>query len=288
MRNRPLMLLSFAGALALAACDDKNATPTAPTPPTAAPPSATPPAAAPPAANPPAATPPMGAQAPAGAPAAGGAPGAIKGVVKFDGKAPALPKIVRTADAYCSSHPKDGKEMADPSILVHDGKLKNVLVRITNAPAGGAVPTEKATITQHECMYEPRVQGAVGGQEIEIKNGDQTMHNVHTFKGTASWFNNAQIAGSAPIDKKLPSDGSVVVKFKCDVHPWMTGYVIVQPSAFFAVTGENGEFEIKNVPPGKYTVEAWHEKLGQKTAEITVAAGAPAAADFAFKDSDAK
>jgi hypothetical protein len=75
--------------------------------------------------------------------------------------------------------------------------------------------------------------------------------------------------------KKLPATVGDVVKFKCDVHPWMTGYVLVTDNPFFSVTGDDGAFEIKNVPAGKYTVEVWHERLGSQTQEVTVADGKP-------------
>jgi hypothetical protein len=270
------MLLSFAGAVTLlTGCpEDKPATPPTPvapaTPPPATPPPATPPAGTPPAANP-AGTP----------PAAAGATGSLKGSVAFAGKAPALPPINRAADAFCGGK---AKTMPDDTVMVNkNNTLKNVLVRVTNVAGTFPAPTTNAEIKQDNCTYTPRVQGMVSGQTISIKNGDATLHNVHTFKGTTSWFNQAQLAGSAAIDKKMP-DGAVVVKFKCDVHPWMTGYVAVNPNPFFAVTGDDGSFEIKDVPAGKYTVEAWHEKYGVKTADVTIAAGAPAEAKFEFKE----
>ena len=114
-----------------------------------------------------------------------------------------------------------------------------------------------------------------------MRNSDQTLHNVHTYKGTSTLFNQAQVPGTAKIEKKFTDNGAML-KFKCDVHQWMTGYVWVQNNPYFAVTGDDGSFEIKDVPAGKYTVEAWQEKLGTKTVEVTVAAAAPAEAKFSF------
>ena len=110
---------------------------------------------------------------------------------------------------------------------------------------------------------------AHAGQTVEIRNSDQTLHNVHTYKGTATLFNLAHIQGTGPQKKKFPTVGDVV-KFKCDVHPWMTGWVLVTDNPYFAVTGDDGSFTIKDVPAGKYTVEVWHEKLGTQTKEVTV------------------
>jgi hypothetical protein len=130
-------------------------------------------------------------------------------------------------------------------------------------------------------MYRPRVQGAVDGQKIEFKNADQTMHNVHAFSGTKTLFNAPQQPKAAPMDKEVKA--SDVVKLQCDVHPWMRGYVVYSKSPLFAVSKADGTFEIKDVPAGKYTVEAWHEKLGTQKAEITVEDGKAADPKLSFK-----
>ena len=131
-------------------------------------------------------------------------------------------------------------------------------------------------------MYRPRVQAVVAGQPLQIKNSDQTLHNVHGYKGPSTLFNQAQIPGMAPINQKL-TDTDQVLKFKCDVHPWMTAYVLVSTNPFFAVTGDDGSYKITGVPAGKYTVEAWHERYGAKTAEITVEADKAAEAPFQYE-----
>jgi hypothetical protein len=128
------------------------------------------------------------------------------------------------------------------------------------------------------------VQGALEGQKIEFKNGDQTMHNVHAFSGTKTLFNAPMQPKAAPLDKEKEVKGVTgVVKLQCDVHPWMKGYVVYDKTPLFAVSKADGTFEIKDVPPGKYTIEAWHEKLGTQTAEVTVEEGKPADPKIAFK-----
>jgi hypothetical protein len=112
------------------------------------------------------------------------------------------------------------------------------------------------------------VEAAVRGQKIEVKNDDGTLHNVHSYAGTSTLFNQAQPTKSAAIVKQLDQAG--VVKLKCDVHPWMTGYVVVSNNPYASVTGANGAFQIKDVPAGTYTLEAWHEKFGLKTVSVTV------------------
>jgi plastocyanin len=156
------------------------------------------------------------------------------------------------------------------------GKLKNVVVRLAKGLSGSfPTPSAEVVLDQHGCTYQPHVAVAQAGQTVTIKNSDQTLHNVHTYKGPATLFNQAQVFGMPPIKKKAPAVGDVV-KFKCDVHPWMTAYLLVTDSPFFAVTGADGSFSIPDVPPGTYTVEAWHERFGTKQATVTVTAGKPA------------
>jgi hypothetical protein len=165
-----------------------------------------------------------------------------------------------------------------------DGRqLKNVVVRVTSGVSGRyEPPAESAVLDQSACMYRPRVSGAMVGQNLLIKNSDQTLHNVHGYKGPSTLFNPAQVPNLGPITKKL-TDADQILKFKCDVHPWMTAYVLVSTHPFFAVTGEDGKFRIGDLPPGKYTLEAWHERYGTKTSELTVAADKPAEVAFQYE-----
>jgi plastocyanin len=201
----------------------------------------------------------------------------IEGSVEFTGKVPPAAKLHREADPFCAKKP-----MTDPSVEVKGGKLQNVWVNVTKgAKAAAKVPDTAVAMDQKDCMYEPRMTVAVVGQKILAKNGDPVLHNVHTYFGAATLFNKGMPNSSAsPIETVAKEEG--VMKWKCDVHPWMRGYIGVSKSGLQATTPSTGDFTIKDVPPGKYTVEAWHEKYGKKTQEVTVEAGKPAKIIFKY------
>lgn len=207
----------------------------------------------------------------------------IKGVVSFSGKPTEMKVPAKRKDAdFCKT-----KEVPYNAVLVKDGKLKDVFVRIAagGVPGDWKAPEKHAEIDQVDCMYSPRMQGVVAGQTIDIKNGDQTLHNVHAYKGTESLFNQAQPKGAASIAKDAPDEASVM-KFSCDVHPWMRGFVVVTDHPFFAVSGEDGSFKIEKVPAGKYTIEAWHTQYGKlDKADVEVKDGGEVTVDFEYKDS---
>lgn len=218
------------------------------------------------------------------APAAAGN-ATIKGVVNFTGKAPEMKVPAKRKDAeFCK-----GKEVKYNAVIANNGKLKDAFIRIENGGVKGKfdAPKTAAVIDQVDCMYSPRIQGVVAGQEISIKNSDGTLHNVHTYKGAESWFNQAQPKGADPINKEMPED-QTVVKFSCDVHPWMRGFVVVTDHPFFAVSGDDGSFTIEKVPAGKYKLEAWHSKYGVKTVEVDVADGKTVEATFTYDGTEAE
>jgi plastocyanin len=206
------------------------------------------------------------------------AAGSVKGTIGYTGAPVKAEMLKRKSDAFCAK-----KDFPDETVMLSkDGKaLANVLVRVKNGPPAAKAPAEPVVVDQHDCMYRPRVQGAVEGQKLQLKNSDGTMHNIHAFNGTKTLFNSPQQPKGAPLDKDVKA--AEVVKLQCDVHPWMKGYIVYSKTSLFTVTGDDGSFEIKDVPPGKYTIEAWHEKLGTQTAEVTVEDGKAADPKLAFK-----
>ncbi|ATB49530.1 carboxypeptidase regulatory-like domain-containing protein [Corallococcus macrosporus] len=268
LRTLGLTLLGTAGLLTLSAC--KKEEPAAP-------------AATPPAEKKVHAASPI--QAPEGAAAAPVAPagkGVVKGTVKFTGTPPAAEDIPASNDPAC-----EGMATKDASVLVHDGNLRNVLVRVKGqVPGAPAAPGTPVVVDQSKCTYVPRVQGARVGQQVAFKNSDGTLHNVRGIVGTRPAFNVAQPPSGAPVERPLPADADVL-KLKCDVHPWMSAFVVPTENPYFVTTGEDGTFALEGLPAGTYTVEAWHETLGTKTAEVTVKDDAPAEAAFTFSAEDA-
>jgi len=215
------------------------------------------------------------AAAPA-APAAG--TGSIKGKVTFTGTAPDMPELKREADPFCAKTPMKDQEV----VLNSNGTLKNVAVIVQGAPAAAPEASVVTEIDQNNCMYAPRVITGAFGQNIKIVNSDPILHNVHTYADTKTLFNRAQPKGSPALDKTFSKDDGGIVKFKCDVHPWMTGWLLLNDNVLNAVTGDNGEFEIKGVPAGTYKIQAWQEKYGPKTIEVKVEADKAAEANFTY------
>jgi len=217
----------------------------------------------------------------AAAPAPSAGTGTIKGVVKFTGTAPDMPELNRQSDPFCAE-----TKMKAQYVVVNDNQtLANVGVRVMGAK-GGPDGEAMVEIDQKNCMYSPRVIASVDGEEVEIVNSDPTLHNVHTYAGTKTLFNQAQPKGTPPIKKTFNKDDGEIVKFKCDVHPWMTGWLVINDNGFNAVTGTDGSFEIKNVPVGTYTLKSFQEHYGEKDIQVTVEKDKTAEVEFAYDGSE--
>jgi hypothetical protein len=210
--------------------------------------------------------------------------GSIKGTVLFEGEPPPQETLKRDSDPKCSPN------KTDEAIVVTKGKLRDVVVRIKNGTAGKhTAPAQPVLLDQKDCMYVPRVVGIVAGQKLQVRNSDNTFHNVWGQIANKDAFNKPQ-GPKAPDLTLDPSTAKPddVVELKCGVHGWMHAYVAVQDHPFFAVTGPDGSFEIKGLPQGKYTLEAWHPTLGMKSMSVEIGKGkrADVTARFSYKASE--
>ena len=202
----------------------------------------------------------------------------ISGTVKFDGAAPKPAKIDMSQDPNCQ-----GLNTAE-NIVVKDGHLANVFVYVKEGLGNRTldVPKDAVTLTQSGCKYGPHVLGAMAGQTIKIINGDPTTHNIHpTPKDNREW-NESQAPQAAPLEKSFARE-EILLPVKCNQHPWMKMYISVVKNPFYAVTGPDGKFEIKGLPPGDYTLAFVHEKLGEQDQKITLAAKDSKTVDASFK-----
>ena len=227
--------------------------------------------------------------APDAAGAGGGGPkvdaataGNIEGVVSFDGVAPKNAAISMNADPVCVK--ANGTPQTQETYEVADGKLGNVFVYVKDGLGSFSYdpPAGPITIDQKGCRYHPHVFGIRVGQELDIINSDPTLHNIHAMPKANTEFNNGQPIQGMKMSHTFDKP-EVMVPFKCDVHGWMNAYVGVLPHPYFAVTKDDGKFELPNLPPGTYTIEAWHEKLGPMTQSVTIGAKESKDVTFTFK-----
>ena len=219
------------------------------------------------------------AEAPAGtSPAAGGA--SIQGVVTFTGTAPAAAKVKMDADPVCQQ--QHTTPVMTEAAVVTDGKLKNVLVYVKEGAAGPfPAAAQPVTLNQSGCWYTPHVFGIQVNQPLEIVNSDGTLHNINAKPVSNAPFNVAQPAKGMKTTKKFAKP-EVGVKFKCNVHPWMSAYAGVFEHPYFSVSGDDGAFAIRGLPAGTYVIEAWHEQFGTKTQSVTVADGEAKSIELTF------
>ena len=214
--------------------------------------------------------------------------GSISGTIAFTGAVPANPAIDMAQEAKCRA--KYTEAPTNPVVVVKDGKLGNVFVYVKGGLPAGATytaPTTPVVIDQDGCLYHPRVFGVMANQPIEIRNSDPVLHNIKAVPTKNRGFNISQPTEGMKTTRDGFPTPEVMVPLECNVHGWMTAHAGVMSHPFFAVSGEDGKFEIRNLPAGTYEVEAWHEKLGTKTMNVTVPDGGQGTADFSFASTGA-
>ena len=220
-------------------------------------------------------------ETPASAPAA---TGSITGTIIFNGKAP-VRSIDISMDPGCSLSTKP--TLQSEQFVVKNGKLANVFLYVKMGPPEammqGALSTQPTVLDQKNCQYVPHVVGVIQGGYVEFRNSDPTMHNIHTLPTDV---------GNETIDMSQGPHGQPKIKqfrrpelmipVRCNIHPWMNAFINVAPTPFFAVSDANGHFDLRGLPPGTYTLGAVHEKMGEKTMQVTVSPKTTAKAEFSF------
>jgi len=148
--------------------------------------------------------------------------------------------------------------------------------------SGAATPAAPAVIAQKGCMYQPHVLAMQAGQNLQIINDDPTSHNIHPMPVNNREWNKSQPPGMAPIDATFARE-EISIPVKCNIHPWMKSYIAVFKNPYFTVTGKDGSFRLLNLPPGNYTITAWHEKYGSISQSVTLGSNAPQTVTLIFK-----
>jgi len=214
----------------------------------------------------------------------------IKGKVIFKGDAEKYKREVldTSKDPNCKkSKDKIGSYEVIINKKTEPVTLRNVLVHVESGLAPDRkfeVPKEPVVLNQHGCEYEPHVFGIMEGQSLKVVNGDDTNHNIHFLPKVNKEENFSQ--PKKGLEKELTLVAEAPFKIKCDVHPWMGAHMGVFKHPYFSVTGDQGTFELKGLPPGKYKIKAWHEKFGELTMDVDVATGETKEADFTFEPKD--
>lgn len=211
--------------------------------------------------------------------------GSVTGTIHFTGKSPAPVKIDMTMDPACGM--SSTEDNMSEQFAVHGGKFGNVFVYVKSGPPAafsiGSAGGPAIVMDQKGCKYVPHVIGVAKGQSVEFRNSDITMHNIHTLPTAA---------GSQSIDiSQSPKGASQVKQFnqaetmipvRCNNHPWMNAFINVSETPFFDVSDSDGQFSLKGLPAGDYTLAAVHEKLGEQTIQVTVKPQSSASASFTF------
>ena len=209
--------------------------------------------------------------------------GEITGKVAFEGTPPKTTPIIMAKDPVCSaSH--DEPVYAEDGAVNSNGTLPNVFIYVKEGAEkfNFPVPSAPATLDQRGCLYRPHVLGIMAGQELRIVSRDPTTHNIHPLPKDNREWNQSQPPGAAPLLKKFARP-EIMISVKCNQHPWMRAYIGVTRNPFYAVTGNEGTFALKGLPPGQYTLATWTATFGTQEQKVTVRPGESTTVNFTFK-----
>ena len=213
--------------------------------------------------------------------------GSVTGSIAFEGTAPSM-DVIDMADEEVCADKHASTPMTEEMVMNENGTLANVFVYVKEGLESLQFPTpnESVLLDQDGCMYRPHVLGVMAGQDITIRNSDGLLHNINASPTEQRGFNTSQPTNM----ESTRSFGTVevMVPLRCDVHGWMTAYIGVLDHPYHSVTGSDGSFDLSTLPPGDYVVEAWHERYGTQTQNVTVATGETTEVTFTFSASMAQ
>ena len=206
--------------------------------------------------------------------------GTVSGKVTYEGTPAKMKPIDMSKEPSCAKM-YTTPPLAETVVTGTGNSLENVVVYVSAGAPDDAAPSTAAVFTQKGCRYIPHVLAFQVNQEIKIANEDQTSHNIHPLPKLNREWNKSQPPGTPPITEKY--DKNEIFAVKCNVHPWMHGNFAVLKNSHYAVTGDGGAFSLASLPPGKYTITAWHESYGEQTQDVTISGSETKTVNFVFK-----
>jgi hypothetical protein len=210
--------------------------------------------------------------------------GSVTGQIHFKGRKPA-PKAIDMSEEPACVEAHHGKAYDESLVVNKKGDLANAFIYIKSGLEGKTfeIPADPVTIDQNGCWFRPRVLGIQTGQVLKVVNSDPVTHNIHPMAVVNREWNHSQGSDDPPLARKFLKP-EIMIRVKCNIHSWMHAFIGVLDHPYFAVSGDGGTFEIKNLPPGTYTINVWQETLGTQEQQITVLPHGKAEANFTFKE----
>lgn len=207
--------------------------------------------------------------------------GSISGTVTYEGTPAKQMPIDMSKEPSCAK--QHSTSLMTETVVVGPGNaLANVIVYISaGAPDDSAAPTNAAVVTQKGCQYLPHIVPMLVNQQLKVVNDDPTSHNIHPLAKINREWNKSQPPGTPAFTETF--DKPEFIPVKCNIHPWMHGTFAVLKNSHYAVSGEDGRFTLPDLPPGKYTVTAWHESYGNQSLEVTITSTEIQTVNFLFK-----
>lgn len=211
--------------------------------------------------------------------------GSITGLVSFTGT-PAGAEMIDMSEEPACAEVHDTPPMRASAIVGAGGGLANVFIHVSDGldPSLQFPAEEAVVLNQMGCEYVPHVVALATGQQLTVRNSDPVLHNVNTTPTANRGFNRSQPQAGMEFQTSFPT-AEVMIPVRCDVHGWMESYIGVTTHPYHAVTGEDGSFALERLPPGTYTVEAWHELYGAVTQSVVVPEGGEVEITFEFNES---